>query len=367
VAPDFLLARGGSAALSRVSSGADTPEGEAVVHRSADGRLAIVSRVFAAGHADYGIDGDGPLRDGSGRTIRFTEGLVLQGEPGRITTADLARAHAAVTEPYQRFWMEEDRWQTAPSTGFPLGTSAGQTVHLRYAQDWSAPQARKPLAEFRKPIVPRRLLVGLGVVVVVSVGALGALAALRPGNTAPPPASPAPTVVTSAAPLTTPVATAECDVPGKSCLVDPADLAAGMVTMLEFANAITAHPSPDCRNGHGSGLQVAWGRTGPGSLRLDWAAAPGGRLDLTARTEVDLLIQPEGGVDGLQLVITDAIGAQGTVPVRLIPNVPGIQTVRVPLAGVQGVNRALVRSVALRWPQGRVDGAGMCFAGMAFR
>ncbi|HKS45032.1 MAG TPA: hypothetical protein VJT49_07910 [Amycolatopsis sp.] len=359
VAPDFMVARDTATSLGQVAVGADTPEGEAVVHTA--GGLAIVSRLFVAGHADYGIDGDGLLRDGSGRAIRFTEGLVLRGEPTHLTAADLARAHQAVTGPYQRFWLDEDGYRTAPSSGFPVGASPGMPLRLRHSTPRAAaPATIPPPAKTRHP---RRLLAGLGAVLVAIAAAAGAASFLRDSNAPPVAAPPVPATPSSAA--AGGAAVAECAAPAKSCLVSPAELGIGATTVLEFANVITAQPAEDCRNDRGPGLRLVWARTGTGSVKLDWSASPGRHVDLTGRTGLDLSIRSEGGVTGLDLVITDTAGGSAALPVPLKANTA--ETVAVALVNLQGTNLASVRTVELRWPQGREERSGICFGGVTFR
>ncbi|MET1071047.1 MAG: hypothetical protein ABWY11_00220 [Umezawaea sp.] len=332
VAPDFMIAAGTTASLTRISRGPDTPEGEVVVDLL-DGGLMVVSRVFVGDRADYGVEGDGPLRDGSGRAIRLTEGLVFRGDSRQITPADLARGHETAAAAFRRFWAEENDHEVEGSTGFRLTGSGGAP----------APEKR----------TSRRLLGGLSALALVGAAVIGV--AQLTGEDPPPP------VVTVT--RTAPVPAAECATPTPSCLVSPSELVTDAAIVIDAPNAVVT-PGADCANDRGTGLHLVWAKSA-GSVRLDWSSTPAGHVDLTGRARTQLSVRTEGGVDVLELVVTDTKNNEAAKTVPLAP-VTGRQSTMVDLANLPNLDLASVRSFGLRWPQGREDGSGICLASVAF-
>ncbi|PRY42715.1 hypothetical protein [Umezawaea tangerina] len=337
VAPDFMLKQGTASSLTRISRGPDTPEGEVVVDL-VEGGLLVVSRVFVGDRADYGVDGTGPLRDGSGRAIRLTEGLVVRGDAQLVAAADLARGHEVAAAAFRRFWDGEDDHEVEGSTGFRIGPGA--------ERGGSAPPAGR---------TSRRLLGGLVALGVVGAGAFGVV---RMTGDAPQQA-----VVTVTRTASAPTST-ECAKPTASCLVSPTELVTAAAVVIDAPNAVVG-PGADCATDRGTGLRVVWAKSA-GSVRLDWSGAADGHVDLTGRPRAELSVRTEGGVDALELVVADTKGHEGVKALPLAA-FAGKQTATVDLTGMPNLDLASVRSVGLRWPQGREDGSGMCLAGVAFR
>jgi hypothetical protein len=159
VAPDWALAdRSLLAGLRRTpeegrASYLDTPGARAVlapVHTKA-GNFCLVYRVIKVRLRDYGLDshsgglggGGGPsgdlgdelARDQAHREIEATEGLVLRCDEEearlvRVGTADLARVHALVTEPYLSYWRQPASFQLRPAGAFLLSGNGGRVVIL---------------------------------------------------------------------------------------------------------------------------------------------------------------------------------------------------------------------------------------------
>ncbi|WNV89937.1 hypothetical protein [Umezawaea sp. Da 62-37] len=336
LAPDFMIAEGTTSSLTRISRGGpDTLEGEVVLDLLPDG-LMVVSRVFVAESADYGVDGTGPLRDGGGRPIRLTEGLVVRGDAQRVTSADLARGHETAAAAFRRFWVEENDHEAEGSTGFAL---AGDGE--------SAPPPSK-----RKS---RWLFGGLAVLLLAGAAAVGVV---RVTGDDPPPAV---VTVTRTAPEPT---TTGCATPTPACLITPADLVDDAAIVIDAPNAVMK-PDAGCASDRGAGLRLTWAKVA-GSMRLDWSRTSEGHVDLTGRARAELSIRTEGGVDGLELVVADTKGHEGAKVVPLAA-FTGRQTMTVDLTVLPNLDLASVRSIGLRWPQGHEEGSGICLTSVAFR
>lgn len=137
VVPEFMADADSVAALSGAARDLQLPADAACVRelRGLDsGPVTIVYRCLNPHADDYGL-GDGELRDGFGRPIRVTEGVILRSTVPEITVADLEHAHAAVAEAYRDFWEHERDYVRRTSVGSPLG-APGRPVRLEVTEPW---------------------------------------------------------------------------------------------------------------------------------------------------------------------------------------------------------------------------------------
>jgi hypothetical protein len=347
VAPDFLVEQEAESWLGRVSGGEDTPDGHAVLHQSPDGQFVVVSRVFVAGRADYGLDGDGPIRDRSGRPIRFTEGLVLRGhtEP-EVTQGDLAQACSVTQVAYQTFWTLEDAFQTVPSTGYPLGTTPGTALTLRPARSTSGPAEPRP----KTPAHGHERRVRLTVAGVAAAGLVGAVLLLSPnGNSGTSPRTTAPTEPSSCA--------------EDSCPVTPAQLvteAHWTLTPGAEATVVTDH---SCRTDGNPAVLLTGTNDMAGTWQLNWSE----HTDLSGYTDAVLTVTPRTGVDTLELVIEDTNSNRRSLPMELNPNQATPQDITVSLTGLKGVDLTSVRTLGLHWPATQESASELCLSSITFR
>lgn len=89
------------------------------------GDFCVVYRVLRVRMSDYDLGSDEPARDHVRRQIEAIEGLVLccdeeEAALLRIGTADLDKAHTAVTGPYQSYWRQPRSFRLEGARSFPL-------------------------------------------------------------------------------------------------------------------------------------------------------------------------------------------------------------------------------------------------------
>jgi Fibronectin type III domain len=133
VAPDFMATSRASLAALRAAPDHLTGTVSTVAVRDVDGPdgpFRVVYRVAGDRMRDFGLGGDEPVTDRSGRRIDVFEGLVCHPDPDRETWpaigwSDLERAHDLVREDYRRFWSADGRVRATRSASFPVTGRGG--------------------------------------------------------------------------------------------------------------------------------------------------------------------------------------------------------------------------------------------------
>lgn len=183
VAPGFMVDRQVGSVLSRIDVGHELPPEHALMHELRGfpgGPVTAVYRTSVAKAVDYGLGGDELLKDGSGRRILVTEGVVLAARRGRVARVglgvdDLARAHQELVAAYRTFWDREEAFpRNHPSAAFPVaGTGPGRPAVVledRGCTRVGEPPAMASLVRFRRPV-------GIAVAAAVVLGAACAVVA----------------------------------------------------------------------------------------------------------------------------------------------------------------------------------------------
>jgi hypothetical protein len=139
VIPGFMTTAPIADALRRAANGESDPPGTARIREirvSPSVFVTIVYRVFTPTPEDYGLAGDGTLKDEFGRSILLTEGLAVRHpaasvERSGVTQADLDQAHALVTPAYRAFWNKGSQFTRQSSDAFALsGRGTPLNLHL---------------------------------------------------------------------------------------------------------------------------------------------------------------------------------------------------------------------------------------------
>jgi hypothetical protein len=182
VVPGFMVvSQRDAAAVGWLSTSEETGPAEAIVKEMkglATGPVTAVFRNFLAAAQDYLPDGRGLLKDGSGRPIIVTEGVILrltgpQTTELGLTTADLSKAHDIVRAAFGEFWQLEDGYPQQRSRPFPAGRAADGTMPLTLRDAEPAPtspprQTQPPgpsaytSSTYRAPRPRWRLIAGAG-------------------------------------------------------------------------------------------------------------------------------------------------------------------------------------------------------------
>jgi hypothetical protein len=147
VIPDFMTDPVDAAAL-RDATGIASPDSGKVVLRELRGLaitpVSVVYRSFLLRGSDYGLGSDAILTDEFGRPIPLVEGLAFRQSEAAVrahgvTSADLARAHAAVTNAYQAFWSDGTTFARRASAALRVGECDQRpAVDLDRTEPWVA-------------------------------------------------------------------------------------------------------------------------------------------------------------------------------------------------------------------------------------
>jgi hypothetical protein len=184
-APDLLTADQAQQLLGPLPAprgGLPSERGEVlrrVVRGFPAGPVTVFYRVVEATAPEYGIDGDGALRDQYGRPILVTEGIVVRGvHDGAFRhslMAALDETHRLVVPAFQEFWARDEEFTQVPVAGRKFMSAVADDRTVARIVDMSdsivdmsdAGEARAPVAVRAPRGLVRRLLV---VMVVVLTG-----------------------------------------------------------------------------------------------------------------------------------------------------------------------------------------------------
>lgn len=325
VAPGFMITAGTEAELDAVSGRAG--EGEVVTYALPGGQHLAVAVVVAARAADFGLEGEGPLRDRAGRTILLTEGLVIPSNAPHPCAQDLQRAHRDVVPAYREFWVLEEDYTTTASGPLKLigqGRQAGKLVPT------SRTGSKRPWRR-RRWVDRLFLLATLGSVLLS--GLTVTLNHLRlPDEVA---SAPPTNSVTSAPPACSTAV----------CLLSPDQLDEGVRTTLTPADGVDLRWDATCR-----GALVSWTGEEAPELRVGWDGSDRKHVDLSKFSRVRLDLDSTGEV---AVVLTDdSGGTRAATPDREEPSAWTLPE----------VDLGAVRSIAVR-PSSRTE---LCLRGLTF-
>jgi hypothetical protein len=201
VLPEILAGPGPAAVLQASVGGSPGEPGSALVRelRAATGEsVTAVYQVRAVFAQDYGIPGEGLLKDAHGRPVLMTEGVVLRRSASSVIeegvpAAALDQARQLVTPSFRDFWKDGSEFTRQVSRPFVMPRADARHPRLRLKPTDPVTSASSSAGEETASGSRGRLLAiaafALGAAVFVAVVITGLILLLRTSHSPPHPRS----------------------------------------------------------------------------------------------------------------------------------------------------------------------------------